>query len=104
MSTEKIAALRCHCEVCGHGWITEVEPKRCAKCKGRKWNASGKVVSSVTRVRGRVKPQVEEPVPGDREPAPRSRTKVCEACGIPMKDWGRFWKCQVCRAESAKKS
>lgn len=103
MSTERITALRCHCEVCGHGWIAEVEPKRCAKCKGRKWNASGKVVGVVPKSRGRAKTQVSTTVPETPETAPRSRAKMCEACGIPMKDWGRFWKCQVCRAEVAKK-
>jgi hypothetical protein len=38
MSYGTISALRCHCEVCGHEWITEVEPKRCAKCKSRRWD------------------------------------------------------------------
>ena len=37
MSLETITALRCHCGVCGHEWITECEPKRCAKCKSRRW-------------------------------------------------------------------
>ena len=39
MPIEEILALRCCCVPCGHQWISEQVPARCAKCKSRKWNA-----------------------------------------------------------------
>ena len=30
------------CERCGHVWLSEEEPKRCAKCKTPLWNVSSK--------------------------------------------------------------
>ncbi len=29
----------CRCAVCGHRWIAEGVPLRCAKCKTRRWNS-----------------------------------------------------------------
>jgi len=65
---EDIAALQCHCELCGHEWITgwsEEAPARCAKCKGRRWNFSGGSVGGLGRKgvlsKGR-KPKQEEQV------------------------------------------
>lgn len=43
MVTE-VMAFWCVCErvECGHQWFSGELPKRCAKCKGRSWNKSGK--------------------------------------------------------------
>ncbi len=35
---KQITALWCQCEACSHEWITRDIPKRCARCKSRKWN------------------------------------------------------------------
>lgn len=51
VASETITALRCKCEVCGHEWITEREPKRCAKCKTWRWNFSGRREGAVVSVR-----------------------------------------------------
>jgi hypothetical protein len=34
---EPISAYRCTC-FCGHQWVAEFVPKRCARCKSRKWD------------------------------------------------------------------
>lgn len=65
MSYGTISALRCQCEVCGHVWITEGQPRRCAKCKSRKWHSAGEVArgdgkASEARVSG-----VKRPKPGN---------------------------------------
>jgi hypothetical protein len=84
MAYETISALRCHCEFCGHQWITEVLPERCAKCKRRTWN----------RVRG-VEPRghggrdgsgthEQLPAHGRRGPA-RSVVAWTRTCPPPLK-------------------
>jgi len=39
---EVIKANRLTCEKCGHVWISETEPDRCAKCKRWNWNTTNK--------------------------------------------------------------
>lgn len=90
------------CEVCGHEWLTAKEPRQCAKCRSRKWNAGwdsgvrGQDVSA-----GAVVPDAPRRPATHSEATKRVKGKVCE-CGNPMKDWGRVWKCQMCRAEVRK--
>ena len=48
---EVIKANRLTCEKCGHVWISETEPDRCAKCKRWNWNTTNKEKTNVD-VRG----------------------------------------------------
>src|ERR1700685_105245 len=101
------------CDACGHEWLTNGQPKQCAKCKSWKWNANGG---------GLLPAEPKDKLPDPRKPArPRvarrdsagrdevadsgkgSRAKVC-VCGMTMSDWGRVWKCRMCRAEVKKGS
>jgi hypothetical protein len=81
VANEEITALRCHCEVCGHEWISDQRPRRCAKCKSRKWDRSGDgrngvhLRGSVSRAEG--EGGVSEAVRGTHEkagPQRKSRT------------------------------
>lgn len=39
MVRDRILRLKdCHCEVCGHDWISTQLVPRCALCKSREWN------------------------------------------------------------------
>lgn len=54
------------------------------------------------RVSSAVDRTPDEPARSDTA-KPKSRYgKDCPDCNIPMKDWGRFWKCQNCRTEVKK--
>jgi hypothetical protein len=50
---KQVMAFECKCDLakCGHRWISEAKPVRCAKCKSRIWNcdsvASGVPASGV---------------------------------------------------------
>lgn len=43
----QIQATINQCDVCGHRWLSEEKPKRCAKCKSSKWDAAGLAEQSV---------------------------------------------------------
>jgi hypothetical protein len=49
-------AIRAHLNVCDyddcqHEWISREVPDRCAKCKRRRWNKGGLVVTEIERNR-----------------------------------------------------
>ena len=56
-----IEVFECVCE-CGHRWIAEEMPKRCAKCKRRAWNKTAVLVGSPKPETVRL-PEVESVIP-----------------------------------------
>lgn len=43
MGIKPIKVNRCTCERCGHVWISEIVPVRCAKCRSPLWNKPKKL-------------------------------------------------------------
>jgi hypothetical protein len=118
------------CDECGWEWLPWEYPKRCPnrECRVRAWNIRGlskdaggdepsaKPVeryvgktSAKTEPLGKSEVVASEVPVSKREarniPALGSRHrvggKVCE-CGSGMMDWGRVWKCNICRKEVKK--
>lgn len=89
MAYETISALRCHCEFCGHQWITEVLPERCAKCKRRTWNRVRGVELGGHGGRDGSGSNEQVPAPGRRDPARKVPFGVAfDGENIWVANWG----------------
>jgi len=91
---KKVVAFECVCDLsgCGHRWIAEAMPKRCAKCKSRVWNCDGipveeKAVVEVSRVLVS-KPAAQVP------PVIKATACKCGATGVMIV--GGKKKCAAC--------
>jgi Zn finger protein HypA/HybF involved in hydrogenase expression len=106
VTVEQIKALRCRCGVCGHEWITESEPHRCAKCKSRRWQIGTQGAGVAEKVdnkhkerhrvpenRDRVAGKAVGRVEGDIGAEVREERVECPDCGeemvenVKMKRW-----------------
>ena len=89
---KKVVAFECVCDLCGHRWIAETMPKRCAKCKSRIWNCDAvpvenKAVVKVSRVLVS-KPAAQVP------PVIKETACKCGATGVMIVGGKR--KCAAC--------
>jgi hypothetical protein len=89
---KRIESFECVCDICGHRWISEAKPVRCAKCKTRVWNCDG-----VT-----VEPKKEK-APMKAKPAvaivekPQTVTEaVCKHCGGSLAYISGALRCVKC--------
>jgi hypothetical protein len=83
---KQVMAFECRCDLCGHRWISEAKPVRCAKCKSRIWNCDDKTVDPVvveSRSPGAVVSKEEKPKPIiiQEEAKPAARSSGCLKCG-----------------------
>lgn len=81
-----------HCDECEHEWLAEGYPKRCARCKSRRWNivvgGSGMDAAGVLAEGGKVKVGKPKSEPG---------IGVCPYCEKQLVDWGPAGKrCMNC--------
>ena len=75
------------CDVCGHEWLPEGYPRRCAKCKSGKWNQATKEVP--------IDPEPGIPVvAGEHRAEETSAVLKCGKHGKVMKDYGNAWFCE----------
>jgi hypothetical protein len=88
MPTVKVEAWKCG--ECGHRWLSEEKPKRCARCKSRRWDEGG-TTTPAAKGSKKVIPDWPEEIPVVK--VVEQKPPNCQrGCG-PMKDFKTKWIC-----------
>ena len=93
---KKVVVFECVCDLsgCGHRWIAETMPKRCAKCKSRVWNCDAVPVENKAVVKVSRVPAMElKPKEPAKITEPETACK-CGATGVMIV--GGKKKCAAC--------
>jgi hypothetical protein len=92
---KKVAAFECRCDLCGHRWISEAKPIRCAKCKSRVWNCDAVPVENKAVVKmSRVPSLGVEKTAAQVSPVIKATGCKCGATGVMIV--GGKKKCAAC--------